>query len=481
MRVLIQLRYSAEVHEAATAEVFPTAAATIGAALPGVEIDPAFSPVQLPSPLPVEPGEAFSLAQPRSFAITPEESTFLTRGSIPDDADGQRSALGAAFAHPSVVGVFSDPRIDTTLICPGDPPLGDDSDVAKLLGVDDLQQAGMDGNRVVVAVVDTGINRQYLESRGRTVRFSKARSWTPPGVMTAPGEHPTDHGTMCAYDVGIAAPNARLLDYALLLSQTPGETTMSGFLSDAVAGYAKLLQVIDQIPANRRALVVTNSWGMFRPSWDFPVGHPGNYSDNPAHPFNIIVASLESAGADILFAAGNCGRDCPDGRCGFTSRPICGANSHPAVLSVAGIDTEKQRVGYSSQGPGRLDPRKPDISAYTHFQGSRVYDADGGTSAACPVAAGVVAAVRSRYPTSRLSPSQLRALIFKTAEDLSGLGWDDDHGWGAINASALVDALEGVGPASTSSRRPPRKRRKPPRRAAKTASRRTRSRKAASA
>ena len=36
--------------------------------------------------------------------------------------------------------------------------------------------------------------------------------------------------------------------------------------------------------------MVSNSWGMFDPAWDFPVGHPGNYSDNPNHPFNIIVA-----------------------------------------------------------------------------------------------------------------------------------------------------------------------------------------------
>jgi hypothetical protein len=31
----------------------------------------------------------------------------------------------------------------------------------------------------------------------------------------------------------------------------------------------------------------------------FPIGHPGNYSNNPAHPFNVIVATLESAGADV--------------------------------------------------------------------------------------------------------------------------------------------------------------------------------------
>jgi subtilisin family serine protease len=247
---------------------------------------------------------------------------------------------------------------------------------------------------------------------------------------------------MCAFDVGIAAPRATLLDYAVLLSQTPGTTVMAGLLSDAVQAYGKLMQVIQAMPKKSRALVVTNSWGMFSPAWDFPVGHPGNYSDNPAHPFNIIVASLEAAGADILFAAGNCGRDCPDGRCNFgTTRPICGANSHPKVLSIAGIDVHKKRVGYSSQGPGRLSARKPDLSAYTHFKGSGVYAADGGTSAACPVAAGVVAAIRTKYPTSKLSPARLRTLLFKTAEDLGSAGFDEDHGWGAIDPAALIARL----------------------------------------
>jgi subtilisin family serine protease len=173
-------------------------------------------------------------------------------------------------------------------------------------------------------------------------------------------------------------------------------------------------------------------------------GHPGNYTDNPIHPFNLITASLESAGADILFAAGNCGLDCPDGRCRFDSHPICGANSHPAVLSVGGIDVHNQRVGYSSQGPGRLSPEKPDVCSYTHFEGSEVYgagSADSGTSAACPVAAGVVAAIRSRHRPCDLPPTQLRALITRTAVDLSGVGFDHDYGWGALAPAALVEAL----------------------------------------
>jgi subtilisin family serine protease len=202
--------------------------------------------------------------------------------------------------------------------------------------------------------------------------------------------------------------------------------------------------MIRNTPVRRRRLVVSNSWGMFSPSWDFPVGHPGNYSDNPAHPFNVIVGSLEAEGVDILFAAGNCGRECPDGRCQFhtNQRPICGANSHPKVLCIAGIDYRKRRIGYSSQGPGRLDAQKPDVSACTAFIGSRVYPGgDGGTSAACPVAAGVVAAVRSKYPSARISPAKLRALIYKTAEDLGGTGYDPDYGWGAISPRKLAEKL----------------------------------------
>jgi subtilisin family serine protease len=73
-----------------------------------------------------------------------------------------------------------------------------------------------------------------------------------------------------------------------------------------------------------------------------------------------------------------------------------------------------------------------------------VYPADGGTSAACPVAAGVVAAVREQYPASVLSPAELRALLAKTAEDLGGTGFDHDFGWGVVDGRALAAALAGV-------------------------------------
>src|SRR6266498_3250483 len=443
MRVLVQFRSSPQVHSALLAgEAMPAfaaesmAAAGEGAAglvgtggpITGLSVDTAYTPVQVPTPRAARPGvSAFRFSQPVSFSTAPEEATYVVRGSIPDDPERQRDALSEAQRHPEVVGIFSDPTVQTSLVCPGSPAVGNDQDVATLLGVKALDDEGLDGHGVPLAIVDTGINIAFLKSKGRDPRYSIPRSWTPQGVETKPGRHPVDHGTMCAFDVGIAAPEATLLDYAVL-------------------AYSKLLGIIQAQPASRRRLVVSNSWGMFDPVWDFPVGHQGNYSDNPAHPFNVIVASLADAGADILFAAGNCGRDCPDGRCGFgDAQPICGANSHPSVTSVAGIDTKKRRVGYSSQGPGRLSAAKPDVSCYTHFTGSDVFHGpDSGTSAACPVAAGVVAAIRTHHSPSQLLPAELRTLVAKTATDLGGTGFDNDFGWGALDGTAMVASLANV-------------------------------------
>jgi subtilisin family serine protease len=442
MRVLIQLRSSQTAHAAARAsQPAPALTAHVASAVPGLQIDADYPPVQVPGVISMTGGPVFSLDQPVTYSHEAGDSTYLVRGQLPDGGPGL-AALRAARAHPEVVGVFADPVIESCPVCGGDGPVGSDVDVAKLLHANDLAGRGMDGRGVYLAVVDTGINAAYLKTRGRQPDVRVTDSWTPKGVASTPGQHPVDHGTMCAFDATITAPKAQLLDYAVLLSRRHGSTAMEGLLSDAVLAYSKLRQVLNGMPQDTRAMVITNSWGMFTPTWDFPPGHPGNYSDNPTHPFNVIVGSLDAAGADILFAAGNCGRDCPDGRCNFGGTlPICGANSHPSVISVAGVDINKARVGYSSQGPGRLDRNKPNIAAYTHFQGSGVYPADSGTSAACPVAAGVVAAVRSKHSATALSPHKLRSLLYKSADDEGRRGFDWDYGWGVIDPGHLLKSL----------------------------------------
>jgi subtilisin family serine protease len=412
-----------------------------------VDYDTSFSAVMVPALVVSDhpQNELFDTHAALAVDETPVNATYLVRGTVEesDIAELEKEAEKNA----AVVNIYADVGIEPMIICPSSPPLGSDTDVERLLCTAAMRSNGMDGSGVLVAIVDTGVNMAYLNSRGKNPTFDAARSWAWNPASVTPGSAPVDHGTMCAFDVCISAPKCTILDIALLhpISAVPGGSLMSGLLSDAIRAYSHLLTVANapRRPGESRSLVVNNSWGMFQPSWDFPVGHPGNYSDNPNHPFNRIVITLERAGADILFAAGNCGADCPDGRCGgITTKAIYGANSSEFVTCVAGVDTTKQRVGYSAIGPGRLTLKKPDISGYTHFKGSGVYAADGGTSAACPVVAGVVAAVRSRKPfnpsDSTTSPAAIRNLITSTAQDLGATGYDFQHGFGVVDGCALA-------------------------------------------
>ncbi|MCF6148328.1 MAG: S8 family serine peptidase [Candidatus Kuenenia sp.] len=439
MRVLIQMRYTHELSTALTTPRLSTAAVS-PIMVPGFSLDENYIPVKLSKRVIRERVRDMEVGRLFTFDARPEVSTYLIRGEVEDDASLSR-LVERVQSDPNVAGVFSDPKISAIAVCPQNP-VGSHEEVSNLLEVSKLHSRGMDGSNVMVAIVDTGINLDYLRNKGINPGFDAGKSWTPvPGLI--PGSMPVDHGTMCAFDVCIAAPNCTLLDYALLQSQEEGGTAMEGFLSDAVKAYSKLLDLLSTEGQPKPALIVNNSWGMFHPSWDFPVGHPGNYSDNPDHPFNIIVESLEDAGADILFAAGNCGSECPDGRCsGVTDRAIYGANSHKDVLCVGGVTVNKVRLGYSSQGPGRLQQDKPDLCAYTHFKGSDVYSADGGTSAACPVAAGIVAAIRSVYSPANLTPAQLRNLLRRTSEDIGLVGFDYSHGFGIISVPGILGALD---------------------------------------
>src|SRR6266498_1124096 len=333
--------------------------------------------------------------------------------------------------QPEIVGVFADPAVSPfpSAYC-GAASIGATPDVARGLGVTALSRVGLTGGGVHVAVVDTGIDGS---------RVPVAGGWAPtPGYV--PGSSAPNHGTMVAYDVGIAAPDAQILDYALLKSQAG---TWAAFLSDAIAAFADLVERVNAAPGR---WVVNNSWGLFDRASDAPIGSPENYSANPDHPFNQVTGALVAAGADVFFAAGNCGADCADRPSGAgdtgPGASIHGANSHPDVFTVAAVTTTDRRLGYSSQGPGALYSRKPDLAGFSHFVGSDVYPIDGGTSAATPVAAGVAAALRERFATDRLSPAQLKGLLQRTARDLEHVGWDYELGYGVIDAAA---ALKGLG------------------------------------
>jgi Subtilase family len=375
-------------------------------------------------------------AAPDSVALA---GGHLVRGHV-DAAD--LPAVLEASRRSSAVSVFSDPAIAPALICATSPALGTALDVAANLGVSTLQRLGMDGTGVRVAIVDTGFNIDFLRSRGVRASFDPQLSWTLPGGP-APGQQTVQHGSMTSFDSCIGAPNCTLLDYPVLGQPNGNPDTglqlMTGILSDAILAYSQLLRI--RMAEPQVPLVVNNSWGMFNPTWDWPIGTPGNYSDNPLHPFNIMVATLDRLGADLVFCSGDCGAACPDPRCGGVTNVIYGANSSRNVLCVSGVDNTGQWVGYSTQGPGLLENTKPDVAGFTHFYGSGTTPVDSGTSASAPVVTGLLAAVRTRVPPTGVAPSALRDAVRRTAIRPGPPAFDYELGWGIVNGPGLAVEL----------------------------------------
>jgi hypothetical protein len=79
---------------------------------------------------------------------------------------------------------------------------------------------------------------------------------------------------------------------------------------------------------------------------------------------------------------------------------------------------------------------KPDVTAYTHFLGSEIDPGkpDSGISAACPVAAGCVAALRTKIRPLQVSPAFLFRILQISTRQVGGPpGWNQDYGFGIIN------------------------------------------------
>jgi hypothetical protein len=406
-----------------------------------VELDMDFVPV----PVTVSDGDS-----PTADVTTADSaSSYVVRGFVDADPEDPPTEIDG-------VAVYSDPEVQEFLTCGNTPPVGTSGDVANLIDITTLAQRGLDGTNVAIGIVDTGINLAFLTNAlGWTPPLDGANSWTPKGSSPTPGNYPVGHGTMCAFDVLIAAPNATLVDLPVLQSGGGGGSVMSGYLSAALSAFSHVLvswsvagtgSGLDQYSA----VVLSNSWGIFHPSMDFPSGHPGRYCDNPKHPFNLILETMARSGVDVVFAAGNCGADCPDVRCkGRTTECIMGASASVDAFSVAGCDINGDRVGYSSQGPSitGMYGQKPDITGYTHFLGSRAFGAnrpDSGTSAACPVVAGCIAAIRTKAnPHSPITPYMLYDHFRLNASTPAGQssGWNADYGHGIVNVIAVADQL----------------------------------------
>ncbi|MCY9579271.1 S8 family peptidase [Paenibacillus alvei] len=340
-------------------------------------------------------------------------NTFIIRGQVPEDK------LEDLKRQENVVDVYTNPKgviapLADPVDCNSTLAKGTLMDVVKFLGVDQIWNQGFKGENIVIGIVDDGITAQGRADGSNglipNVIGGSREDW---GQITI-----TEHGNMTATDALGIAPNGKVFDLRIFELNGVEETRVDPI----VAAYEWAIQQFRRTGAPQ---VLSNSWGY--------VKAVKGVTDNPNHPANRKILEAIKAGIMVLFSAGNCGDPCfnPD-RCGShgPGQSIHGMNGHPLVITVGAANIHGVRAGYSAQGPANFDTHKPDFCAPTHFTG--YFISDTGTSASCPIAAGVVALMKQAKPA--LTQAEVKHALSETAKDMEEVGWDTDTGAGMIQA-----------------------------------------------
>lgn len=134
------------------------------------------------------------------------------------------------------------------------------------------------------------------------------------------------------------------------------------------------------------------------------------------------VRRAEAKGAVLIAASGNEGN-----RVAYPA-------AYPTVIAVGAVHPNHEPLYQSNFGP-ELKIVAPGRSIYTTRMGGR-YGAISGTSAAAPQVAGAAALILARNP--RMSPLDVRQLLYQTANDLGQPGWDRKTGYGIVDVSRAV-------------------------------------------
>ncbi|WP_116108452.1 S8 family peptidase [Lewinella sp. IMCC34191] len=401
----------------------------------------AFAPDELPSPknnipsLRLDPEYPPIPMEGEDQGFLPPETTWIRRATI------ETGDLPILKRDPRVVAVYQDARIAPFEVRDGrkepssssstsssfpdyDCDLkngkGDFDTVLKKIGADRLRENGITGEGIAVGIVDAGLlsAERHGEYGVRNVTDGCPDNWGNRAYWKG-------HGAMVATTVLAIAPDAELYDIRL---------SDDALISDAIRGFQ---WAMDRYQKTGKPHILSNSWGIYHreESEDFI-----EYASSFDHLFTKKVRKAIGLGMIVVFAAGNCGENCPDSRCGESGpgKSIWGANGLEEVITVGAINCNDGVIGYSSQGPAALHPLKPDICGLSHFNGSdKIYT---GTSAACPVVAGAAALLKQA--NNKLDGLQARRLFNETARQIGDVaGWNAKTGHGLVRVDTAWEKM----------------------------------------
>ncbi len=154
--------------------------------------------------------------------------------------------------------------------------------------------------------------------------------------------------------------------------------------------------------------------------------------------YQLVEDALEHAfsmGVLIVAAAGN---DYPDS----VARPA----NNSCVIAVGAINSAKEIASFSCQGP-EVEVVAPGVNVNSTIPNNN-YGYSSGTSMATPHISGALALMLSYDPT--LNNTGARMILQQTAEDLYTPDRDDVYGFGLINLTHAIEAIDEMHSNSTS-------------------------------
>lgn len=120
------------------------------------------------------------------------------------------------------------------------------------------------------------------------------------------------------------------------------------------------------------------------------------------------------------------------------------------VIAVGATDASDVKASWSSTGP-KLDVMSPGVNVMTTTR-SGTYGGGSGTSMSSPQVAALAGLIYSAKPT--LTNAQVVDTITSTAKDLGATGWDDQYGYGRIDAEQAVKKAKDLNPPSPDTENP---------------------------
>jgi len=270
-----------------------------------------------------------------------------------------------------------------------------------LIHADKAWQATTGDPAVVIAVVDTGVDLNHPDLKGKLVEGYN--------VLTGSNNPQDDngHGTHCA---GIIA--ARTNNTEGIAGVDWGSKIMP-IKAMAADGTGSVVDIADGViwAVDHGASIINLSLG--------------DYNDSEY--LHDAIRYATAKGASVFAAMGNDGVEDP-------SFPA----AYEECIAVAANDENTETASFSNFG-AHTSVSAPGVAIPSTYPNQR-YVALSGTSMATPHVAGVAGLLKSVNP--KLTPADIRKILESTADDLGPEGKDEYYGYGQINVAKAVAAAK---------------------------------------